>query len=79
MPPCGSPLITTMKSVPLPVSLLSASSETIRTEPGDMTSVMRSMASCGMLSRSSAALAAPTSAGTGSALRSTRCERRAYP
>ena len=29
MPPCGSPLITTMKSVPLPVSWLSASSETI--------------------------------------------------
>ena len=58
MPPCGSPLITTTKSVPLPVSLLSGSSETISEEPGETTSAMRSMASCGMAMRSSAALAA---------------------
>ena len=58
MPPCGSPLISTMKSVSLPVSRLAASSVTISDEPGETSSLMRSSASGGMVIRSSAALAA---------------------
>lgn len=34
MPPCGSPLNSTTKSVPLPVSELNASSVTIREDRG---------------------------------------------
>src|SRR3979409_1877553 len=60
MPPCGSPLISTTKSVPVPVSRLSSSSETIRDERGDAIPAMRSRTSCGMTIRSSALLAPPS-------------------
>ena len=44
-PPCGSPLMTTMKSVSLPVSLCRPSSEMISDEAGSTTAEMRSRAS----------------------------------
>ena len=69
MPPCGSPLISTMKSVPLPVSLLAGSSEMMREEPGETTSAMRTAASSGMPMRSRAAFAATAFVMLGSALR----------
>src|SRR4030095_10021100 len=37
IPPCGSPLISTTKSVSLPVSMLAPSSEMMREEPGSTT------------------------------------------
>jgi hypothetical protein len=41
MPPCGSPLNSTTKSVPLPVSGLNASSATIREDRGAIQYVLR--------------------------------------
>ncbi len=64
--------MTTMKSVPLPVSRLMSSSETMNEEPGDTICAMRSMASLGMTMRSSAALAAAGSVATASAWRPVR-------
>src|SRR5712671_7718411 len=62
MPPCGSPLNSTTKSVPLPVSELNASSVTIREDRGAIPA-MRSNTSCGMTTRSSAAFALSGSVG----------------
>src|SRR5262249_10531649 len=45
--PCGSPLMRITKSVSLPVSVLMPSSEIINEDPGEMTSEMRSVMSCG--------------------------------
>jgi len=59
IPPCGSSLMMTTNSVPLPVSELKASSEMMREDPGDAS--IRSSASGGMVIRSSAALAPPVS------------------
>jgi hypothetical protein len=53
MPPCGSPLKSTTKSVPLPVSELNASSVMIREDRGAIPA-MRSKTSGGMTIRSSA-------------------------
>src|SRR5215216_1481639 len=69
MLPCGSLLKTTTKSVPLPVSELSASSEMIREERGDTIPAIRSNASGGMTIRSSAVFAPPRSADIGSTSR----------
>src|SRR3989304_1555643 len=57
VPPLGSPLISTTKSVAGPVSELIASSEMMSEEPGETIALMRSSVSCGMDMRSSAAFA----------------------
>jgi hypothetical protein len=66
MPPCGSPLRRTTKSVPLPVSALNASSEMIREDRGDAIPAIRSNVSCAMTMRSSAVIALPGSVSIGS-------------
>jgi hypothetical protein len=66
MPPCGSPLIRTTNSVSLPVSELNASSETIREDRGEAIPAIRSNASRGMVTRSSASFAGPGSVALGS-------------
>src|SRR3954447_5845086 len=74
IPPCGSPLNSTTKSVPLPVSELTGSSVTIRDDRGAIPT-MRSNASCGIMIRSSAAPALSDSAGDGSTPRVRPCGR----
>ena len=57
MPPCGSPLMITTNSVPLPVSELDASSEIISEDRGEAIAEMRSRTSCGITMRSIASFA----------------------
>ena len=74
MPPCGSPLMITTNSVPLPVSELNASSEMISEDRGEAIAEMRSSTSCGIMTRSSAsfALTGSDTSGSGSGPRRAR-------
>src|SRR5215831_7564507 len=64
--------VSTMKSVPLPVSPPSPLSEMMSEAPGDISSEIRSMASGGMVTRSSASVAFDAGPTTGAAGVSTR-------
>ena len=71
MAPCGSPLMITTNSVPLPVSELNASSEIISEDRGEAIAEMRSRTSCGITMRSIASFALSGAARTDAALQRT--------